>query len=444
MGGKIVEGLERLTREQYWFLVGWLKNILPSRAGFYIPRKFFDKESFGDVDIVYGKKDVHWNELAVFLFQQGGMELHERIENKNMKSWIVSFPKITLLGDKKIQLDFIHCDGDTHYYDFGLLAPLVGKLLPHSVVLRPVGLTLRGSGTKDGEGELSVYGIGNVPFSEVLSFLGYDKRKWNEGFQNEMDMIRWIASSQFFTKRHLTDRPSNSKKEKRDLLSGMTSLVEALKAFPDASEDLMDGSRKNGFGERYVTTKSALYRKRKLSRLVTAIDTKNYAIAKELMYSDLLAYKVNEERRVPRSKILTISAKELATRCYWRDNKEIHNDLLRQYDELVEILTEYTTEEDVVDLSKLNHLRQDFINMLDNESMRHDFVPQAFVMYKHYLMLLLMFSQSLHTKHFSDYKRHLPITFVSHWARTIFSKDKTPLNKDYRKALKEVEGKILL
>jgi hypothetical protein len=37
MGGKIVEGLERLTSEQYWFLVGWLKNILPSGADFYIP-----------------------------------------------------------------------------------------------------------------------------------------------------------------------------------------------------------------------------------------------------------------------------------------------------------------------------------------------------------------------------------------------------------------------
>lgn len=42
IAGKIVEGLERLTRKQYWFLVGWLKNILSSGVGFHIQRKFFE------------------------------------------------------------------------------------------------------------------------------------------------------------------------------------------------------------------------------------------------------------------------------------------------------------------------------------------------------------------------------------------------------------------
>lgn len=181
MGGKALgKTLPRLTRETYEQIVSDLKAKLNPEYFLFVeePRYFPDKTSFGDVDLLvtYSRKAFRPKEdLGAICSSRNG-----NITSFDYQGYQVD---VIIIPEDRIELSkFFYGYGDT-----GMI----------------MGMFMRNLGLKFGMHDLTVkYETYKIRLShdlpEILQFLGLDLARWQEGFDSEQEIFKFIQSCKFF------------------------------------------------------------------------------------------------------------------------------------------------------------------------------------------------------------------------------------------------------
>lgn len=187
MGGNLWENSSRVNREEYLQLSSEIIHIL-NLAGreAVLPPCFKKKSDFGDIDIVV-KGAALTNEEILSLWRE-----IEISRNSNVIS--------ILYRGCQVDLNFQdeHFDTSVQYYSWNDAPNFLGR------VAKKLGLSLGHYGLalhirlseEDSCGKIIV----SKDWSAIVDFLGFDAAKWNDGFDDALDLYQWISSSKYFNK----------------------------------------------------------------------------------------------------------------------------------------------------------------------------------------------------------------------------------------------------
>lgn len=199
MGGNAIKDAVRLDKQYYGYVSDGtssvLKKVFPDAKVDVIP-SYEEKDSFGDLDILIS--GVPTDKLAEFCHKV--LNATEVVVNGN----VVSFGLEIHIRDKKreiFQIDLITMPEDT--YEFAL------KYFAFNDLGNLIGQTAHGIGLKFGHDGLWYKYIVDTQlvdeicitqnFDEALEFLGYDSKRYYEGFNTLQDIFEYATSSQHFT-----------------------------------------------------------------------------------------------------------------------------------------------------------------------------------------------------------------------------------------------------
>jgi hypothetical protein len=151
-----------------------------------IPLFYSSKESFGDIDIILSmdgfdnKMDDYINETFM---------PNEIFHNGNC--WSFDY--------KEVQVDLITCssknfEANYHYLSFNDLGNMMGR------ITQKLGLKYGQEGLwynhyfKEGKAKIAV----SQNFPKIFEFLGFDYKRWQEGFETLEDIFDYVATSPYF------------------------------------------------------------------------------------------------------------------------------------------------------------------------------------------------------------------------------------------------------
>jgi hypothetical protein len=189
MGGNAIKSASRINKQQYDVAVLKLEHILvQSGTGFSVVPAYFNKETFGDIDVVI---DVP---LTVNQVKElfGATEI---VKNSN----VISFG-FNVEGLPTIQVDLIYQSEETYefaveYFSFNDLGNLCGRLsakmgmkFGHDGLWLPM---------RDGTNQFHEILL-TQDFEEALSIIDLDYDRWCYGFADLTDIFEFVRSSKFF------------------------------------------------------------------------------------------------------------------------------------------------------------------------------------------------------------------------------------------------------
>lgn len=150
-------------------------------------KSFADKETFGDLDILYSTADD--TKITV-----------EKIRETFSFNQIVNNGDVMSFDYEELQVDLIFSKKDVYsyasnYFSFNDLGNLVGKLF-HKFGLKHghKGLTLP---LRDGSNEFAEITI-STDHRLALLFVGLSQNRFNEGFKNLQEIFEFVSSSPFY------------------------------------------------------------------------------------------------------------------------------------------------------------------------------------------------------------------------------------------------------
>lgn len=154
---------------------------------FDVPRFFFDKESFGDMDIIVSMEgfNQNMNEYITETFSP-----NEIFHNGN--AWSFDY--------KEIQIDFITCDAEHfntnyHYMAFNDLGNLTGRLAQKlGLKYGQEGLWYNHYYNGQNAGRILI----SKDYPKIFEFLGLDYDTWVKGFYTLEEIFKYVTTSKFF------------------------------------------------------------------------------------------------------------------------------------------------------------------------------------------------------------------------------------------------------
>jgi len=210
MGGNALAGkcfTRRFDRDEYMQLetlvVSTLRKNFPNARVEPIPA-YSSKETFGDMDVlVYTPTPVDWSKEALRLFSTKGM-----VKNGN----VISFEC------NEIQVDLIQCTKEELgssfiYFSYNDLGNFMGRVA-HKMGFKygHLGLVMTfRSGTHQFD-EVVV----SAEMGKVFEFLGYDFRRFHQGFDTLEDVFKFASSTPYFHKDIFSLHNRNHKAATRD------------------------------------------------------------------------------------------------------------------------------------------------------------------------------------------------------------------------------------
>lgn len=151
-----------------------------------IPLFYSSKESFGDIDIILSMDGFNGN---LYEYIQETFKPNEIFPNGNCYSF----------DYKEIQVDLITCSDDNfesnyHYLAFNDLGNMMGR------IAQKLGLKYGQEGMwynhyfKEQKGRIAV----SQDFPKIFEFLGFNYKRWQEGFETLEDIFDYVATSPYF------------------------------------------------------------------------------------------------------------------------------------------------------------------------------------------------------------------------------------------------------
>lgn len=225
MGGNaLTVPVRRMSKDEIQVAQAHIQAVLKDQLGlnsFGIPA-FRQKETFGDIDIIVERDRQIGEDGIPRFFQEDLMAVaqqhfHARdfAPNTNMLSFDY---RVSENDTEGFQIDLIQMPPEfvktsIAYYSYNDLGNFIGRIA-HKM------------GTKFGhEGLLYLYRDGNYLFrtltisqdnDAILQCLGYDARRYNQGFETLNDIFEFAASSHFFNKDLFLLENRNHKARTRD------------------------------------------------------------------------------------------------------------------------------------------------------------------------------------------------------------------------------------
>lgn len=201
MGGNLLKG-RRISREEYDLLSKEIIKLL-SDFQLYLPHSVFEKDSFGDIDILL--KDSN----RTFACQRKLVSLGYEIESTgNTFSFLY----------KGVQIDILPCDKDTfdyffNYYSWNDLGGLIGTLTKRLKLSSGfLGLYYKHYEQNNYIGSILV----SLNYEDTLKLLKLDCDKYNQGFNNYEEMFEWLYESPYFDSKAFDLSSLNNKNRARN------------------------------------------------------------------------------------------------------------------------------------------------------------------------------------------------------------------------------------
>lgn len=193
MGGHALKNIsqERLPRDKYLELekdiINKIKELLPT---YYVPRYFPNKETFGDLDILY-----HSNITKQDLLQ-------EIIKLLDSKEYITEGQTISCEYNN-FQIDFIKVEEEYYefnkcFLDFSGFGQILSRMFKgHELKYRHNGLYLKVYENHNPTKCLDeIYLTDDV--NKMFNFLGLDFNKFQEGFEREEELYYYLVNCNYF------------------------------------------------------------------------------------------------------------------------------------------------------------------------------------------------------------------------------------------------------
>ena len=195
MGGNALKNVvtRRYQKDEYFSLADEVLSVF--RAAFPerridVLRAYRDKESFGDMDILFETKEPSVNVLD---FIKSAFSPKQYVKNSS----VISFEYKEFQIDV-IQMPTVDYQTSYEYYSWNDLHNLIGRVV-HKL------------GTKHGHQGLSMtlkddrnytYAELNISkdINRILAYAGYDSDRYQQGFDNLVDLFTYVTSSEFFNK----------------------------------------------------------------------------------------------------------------------------------------------------------------------------------------------------------------------------------------------------
>lgn len=185
----------RLDDVEYESVSNHVLEILEAKGySPYIIKAYAEKDSYGDMDILFDSEKFNPFEVAEFL------EATEIIRNGSVTS--IGFPMTNSRGDYLLfQIDLIkvsNLQAAAYYFDYNDLGNLMGK------IAHKMGFKYGHEGMKYviRDDEDSNHVIDEIFVStdhrEIFKFLGFDLDQYLKGFDSLEDIFNFIASSRHF------------------------------------------------------------------------------------------------------------------------------------------------------------------------------------------------------------------------------------------------------
>jgi hypothetical protein len=191
MGGNALgKNVRRYEKEEYLIIEKQVLAIIAKYVKkWHIPRYFSNKESFGDMDILYVPKS--------------SVSFHKELE-KEFKS-----TKVFINGDvisyefNKFQIDMIKTNDVnfemySYYLDYNDLGGIIGTITsPYKIKFGHAGLWCNTYHDNDVTKPIGVIVLSN-DIQEICIFLGLDYKQWKNGFETELEMFLFITKCKLF------------------------------------------------------------------------------------------------------------------------------------------------------------------------------------------------------------------------------------------------------
>lgn len=191
MGGKAIQGVRRYAAAEFYAaqseIMKILRDLFPD-VRFHAVRSYGDKQSFGDLDIVFDTSQM-----------PGGWRTMLEVEIR--PSDVVRNGPVTSMAYKDLQVDFIGAQPEEYdiacaYFDYNDMGNLLGRLA-RSVGLKfgSMGLMLPVVISKHTKPELLV----TRDMQKILEVLGLDYFTYQQGFPNLNSIFEFVTSSKLFS-----------------------------------------------------------------------------------------------------------------------------------------------------------------------------------------------------------------------------------------------------
>lgn len=199
MGGRAFPKLncKRLNKEEFDIFSQKIVSQLYSIGGFFwIIKSYHQKDSFGDLDIVYTTQEDHKIPVERFIFE---LDCSYSFINGDITSLAIpheeSFFQVDLIFIPKKYIQNAYC-----YFAYNDLGNLVGRIFHRA------GFKLGQKGLqyiiRDEECDNRVIKEVDIDgtWSEYLSFAGYDSSRWLKGFDTLEDVFEYAVSTPLASK----------------------------------------------------------------------------------------------------------------------------------------------------------------------------------------------------------------------------------------------------
>lgn len=214
---------DRMDRHVYFSLESDIISLQAERGYMHIIPTFANKESFGDMDIIY-RNDLYTPQDIIDNFNNvdGFLELLKFKRNGNVLSVLIKYDPQHVQPTKQYQIDFIGYNKETydfafHYHSYGDRGNLIGRLARwFNLKFGHNGLFYVQYAEDDRNVKLYDHLITN-DFREALYILGFSVNSKFE-FDNPEEMYKWICSSKLFNKDAFLCQNRPNKDVKRDRL----------------------------------------------------------------------------------------------------------------------------------------------------------------------------------------------------------------------------------
>jgi hypothetical protein len=235
MGGNAVKNdgfpVIRLDKKEYEPLKNTIMNFLRSiylkenewDDTYFLPQvphTFEDKQSFGDIDILLdidGLKSMDKSQLVEKMMNLFGVTQDTEINPDYVRSTVVKNGDAISVGlpidyaepkNGIFQVDLI--TSHTHYFDYNLnyfswndLGNLMGVIASKTNQLKHGHDGLHAM-VRDGDNYLGTVEL-TVDFNKALMFLGYDPKRYHQGFQNLEEIYEYVATPKWFNPEYFAD-----------------------------------------------------------------------------------------------------------------------------------------------------------------------------------------------------------------------------------------------
>lgn len=205
MGGNLFDNNRRMdSKEDFNDVLTKQTLLFKEITNLISPRLLGDKQSFGDIDLVY---DNQYTQAIKDVLKQIGYPTHQN-------GTIISYQTPDLVQIDLISIPQDKIDFAVNYFSFGDHGNILGRLLKQ-LYLKHTFLGLKYEFKRD-NGSYQRDFLLTDNYDDVLELLGLDKQQFHVGFDTQFDIFEWIYQSPFMDSKRFEFDNLNHKNRMRD------------------------------------------------------------------------------------------------------------------------------------------------------------------------------------------------------------------------------------